>query len=137
MALPPGWTFDMRPCPHCSKMITQLAEKCRYCKGEVAPAAWEAEEDQATGVERLLVPVGRPASAIAAGYLGLFSLLPLFGIVAIIVSIVALRTLKRKPKLSGRGRAYFGLIMGILTTLLYATPLLIALIYSLSGKNPG
>ena len=136
MALPPGWTFDMRPCPHCGKMISQAAEKCRFCKVEVAPAVWVTDEDQAAGVERFVIPVGRPASAIAAGYLGLFSLLPFFGIAAIIVSIVALRTLKRKPHLSGRGRAYFGLIMGILTTLIYGIPLALALYYYIVGQNP-
>ena len=81
-----------------------------------------------SGLDRFLVPVGRPASAIAAGYLGLFSLLPFFGIIAIIVSLVAFRTLKRNPQLLGRGRAWFGLVMGIVTTVLYAIPIAIALV---------
>ena len=40
------------------------------------------------------MPVGRPISAIAAGYLGLVSVLPPFSLLAIVVSIVALRNLK-------------------------------------------
>ena len=44
------------------------------------------------------------------------------------VSLVALRKLRRDPELSGRGRAIFGLVAGILTTLLYCVPILILLL---------
>jgi hypothetical protein len=36
--------------------------------------------------------------------------------------------LKQNPELLGRGRAWFGLVMGIVTTLLYGIPITIALI---------
>lgn len=63
---------------------------------------------------RMLIPVGRLPLAIVAGYLGLVSL----GIVvlapfAIYFAWTALRALKTKPQLSGRGRAWFGLVAGI------------------------
>jgi hypothetical protein len=41
--------------------------------------------------------IGRPVSAIVAGYLGLFSLFPFFGVFAIIASLVAFRALKQNP----------------------------------------
>ncbi len=82
-----------------------------------------ANEELPEGIDRYLTAAGRPASAIAAGYLGLFSLLPLFGIAAIIVSIVALRKLKAEPYLLGKGRAIFGLVMGIIFTCIYALPM--------------
>ena len=81
-----------------------------------------------SAVDRFIVPGGRPASAIAAGYLGLFSLLPFFGIFAIIVSLVAFRDLKQNPQLHGRGRAWFGLVMGIVTTVAYMISIIVALI---------
>lgn len=136
MDLPEGWTFDMRPCPHCGAMITQVASTCRGCGGAVRPAVRESAD---TAVERLLAPVGRPASAIAAGYLGLFSVLPFFGIAAIVVSLFALRTLKRNPRLSGRGRAWFGLIMGALMTMIYAIPIVLMIIGAVDaaqGRRP-
>ena len=90
-------------------------------------------------LERFLTPAGRPASAIAAGYLGLFSLLPFFGLFAILVGLIALRTLKRNPHLLGRGRAWFGLVMGVITTLLYAIPIVMIIIEAIDaaqGRRP-
>jgi hypothetical protein len=67
---------------------------------------------------RMLIPVGRSGWAIAAGYLGLFSVLVVPAPLALIVSIVAIRDIKGHPDRHGMGRAVFGLIMGILGTLL-------------------
>ena len=67
----------------------------------------------------MMLPVGRPLSAIAAGYLGLVSVIPFFGILSIILSLIALNQLKKNPEMLGRGRAIFGLTMGIIFTLLW------------------
>jgi hypothetical protein len=69
---------------------------------------------------RALLPVGRSAWAIAAGYLGLFSLIVFPAPVSIIISIIAILDI-RKSKSSehpkhGMGRAIFGLIMGLVGT---------------------
>jgi hypothetical protein len=78
---------------------------------------------------RILLPVGRPWSAIAAGYVGLLSPLALVAalmvdeslfillfavpaILAIALGVVALRSLRRHPELAGRGRAMFALLAG-------------------------
>jgi Domain of unknown function (DUF4190)/WXG100 protein secretion system (Wss), protein YukD len=124
---PPGVPEEMKSCPFCGERILAVARKCRFCEEYLDPALREAASEPGA-LDRLVMPVGRPASAIAAGYLGLFSLLPFFGIIAIIVSVVALRTLKRNPHLHGRGRAWFGLVMGIMTTLLYLVPIVLGLI---------
>lgn len=62
--------------------------------------------------------------AIAAGYLGLISVLPLFGVFAIALGCYALAVLKKNPELCGRGRAIFGIVMEIVFTTLYAVLLL-------------
>lgn len=82
---------------------------------------------------RLLLPVGRSGWAIAAGYLGLFSLIVLPAPISLLVSIIAIRDIRKSkgsahPK-HGMGRAIFGLIMGILGT----TLILLALLFSAKG----
>lgn len=70
---------------------------------------------------RLLIPVGRSGWAIAAGYLGLFSFVLIPAPVSLIVSIIAIRDIRRSRGAAkvkrGMGRAVFGLVMGILGTL--------------------
>jgi hypothetical protein len=70
------------------------------------------------GVMRLLLPVGRSGWAIAAGYLGLFSVLILPAPFALATGIVAVIRIRRDPHLHGMGRAIFGIVMGTLGTLL-------------------
>lgn len=69
---------------------------------------------------RMLLPVGRSGWAIAAGYLGLFSLMVLPAPLALIAAILAIRDINKSQKTAspkyGMGRAIFGLIMGILGT---------------------
>jgi hypothetical protein len=78
--------------------------------GAVRP---EAEETM-----RWLLPVGRPGSAIAAGYLALFGfIIPFLGVGAFACGVIALNTLARRPDLVGRGRAMLGIVAGGLSTL--------------------
>lgn len=66
---------------------------------------------------RMLMPVGRSGWAIAAGYLGLISVLVFPAPFAVIAGILAIREMKRDPEKHGMGRAIFGLVMGGLFTL--------------------
>ena len=86
-----------------------------------SPPAREHRIGDDLGV-RVLLPVGRSGWAIAAGYFGLFSLVVLPAPMALILSIIAIRDIKKskntdKPKY-GMGRAVFGLVMGILGTII-------------------
>ena len=63
---------------------------------------------------RMLLPVGRSWWAIAAGYMGLFSLLIFPAPIAIILGIVAIIDIKKHPGKHGMGRAIFGIAMGVL-----------------------
>jgi hypothetical protein len=66
---------------------------------------------------RFVVPVNPSMWAVAAGYLGLFSVLCLPGPIAIFAGIKGLQEIKRDPNKNGDGRAWFGIIMGVLGTI--------------------
>ena len=74
------------------------------------PAAGDIGDDPAM---RMLLPVGRSAWAIVAGYLGLFSVVCVFAPFAVIAGVLAIRDIRRNSELHGMGRAIFGLVMGI------------------------
>ncbi len=61
---------------------------------------------------RMVIPIGRSGYAIAAGYLALFSVLFIPAPFALLFGILALRDIKTNPEKIGKGRAYFGVIMG-------------------------
>jgi hypothetical protein len=66
---------------------------------------------------RMLLPVGRSLWAIAAGYLGLLSLVILPAPLALLFGIVAILDIRKHPERHGMGRAIFGIVMGSLGTL--------------------
>lgn len=84
-----------------------------------------------TGPGNLLLPTQRSGWAIAAGYLGLFAILVVPAPFALAAGIVALRDLRRRPHLGGRGRAIFGLISGSVFSML----LLIVIVTQLSSAR--
>ena len=84
-------------------------EKCRYCGEYLDADLRRAHQKSAGNLDRMLLPVGRPISAIAAGYSALFGIIPMcglpFAIAALVCGIVALKAIKADPDLSGSGRA--------------------------------
>lgn len=68
---------------------------------------------------RMILPIGRSGWAITAGYLGLFAVLFVFAPFALLAGVLGLREIKRKPTLMGAGRAWFGVVMGGLFTILF------------------
>jgi hypothetical protein len=85
------------------------------------------KENQQPMSASFAIPVGRTGLSIVAGYLGLLSILPPFAPISLVVSILALNQLKNNPGKLGRGRAIFGLIMGILGSIILVLLLLIYL----------
>jgi len=70
---------------------------------------------------RWIVPVDRSRTAVIAGWLGLLSIFPYSGTIlapfAIWYGILALRDLKKNPDKRGKGRAWFGIVMGCINTM--------------------
>jgi hypothetical protein len=65
---------------------------------------------------RWLLPVGQSVWSIIAGYLGLFSVICFPAPLALLFGIIAVVHLRNNPRLSGWGRAIFGLVMGTIGT---------------------
>jgi hypothetical protein len=84
--------------------------------GAPVAGAWSAPPERNRSMEALL-PVNRTGLAIAAGYAGLFSMLLIFAPIALVLGILALIDLTKKPDVGGRGRAWFGVVAGALGTL--------------------
>jgi uncharacterized RDD family membrane protein YckC len=84
-----------------------------------------------SSTDQWLVPTNRSGWCIAAGYLGLCAVIILPAPVALIVGIIGLRDLRRHPELRGKGRAWFGIIMGGLFTIL----LVAVIVSSIVGSN--
>jgi hypothetical protein len=78
--------------------------------------AWSGSGQRDRSMEYLL-PVNRTGMSIAAGYAGLFSVLLVFGPIALILGVLALLDLTHKPDVGGRGRAWFGVVAGAFGTL--------------------
>jgi hypothetical protein len=104
-------------CPKCGTPNLYAAVHCESCGAVIQPPRPHPTSLGDDPAMRLLLPVGRSGFAIAAGYAGLFSFIPIFAPLALLLGILALRHLKRNPKLHGMGRAVFGLVMGVLGTL--------------------
>ena len=68
---------------------------------------------------KYLLPIGRSGWAIAAGYLGLVSVLLIFAPFALGTGIYALRDIREHPGRLGVGRAWFGIVMGTIFTALF------------------
>ena len=61
---------------------------------------------------RFVAPIHASVWAVAAGYLGLFSLVLIFAPFSLWAGVKALRDLKAHPHKTGKGRAIFGVVMG-------------------------
>ena len=107
---------------YCQNCGTKIGEEDSYCTGCGAnvrpiPAFAPPKDIGDDPAMRLLLPVGRSGLAIAAGYAGLFSLIILPAPIALLLGSLAIIDIRKHPKKHGMGRAVFGVIMGIIGTL--------------------
>ena len=90
------------------------------------------DDDEEVGDEghQYVIPINTSGLAIAAGYVGLISVLCFPAPFALLLGILALVQLRKNPKLHGKGRAIFAIVMGGLFTIL---PVILLLLGALSG----
>jgi len=110
----------MRTCPDCAEEVAPNDEFCSYCDADLAARRSRSRSrERASDIGddaamRMVLPVGRSGWAIAAGYLGLFSLICFPAPFALVVGIIAFLDIKKNPDKHGMGRAIFGIVMGVL-----------------------
>ncbi|MBW3624141.1 MAG: DUF4190 domain-containing protein [Armatimonadetes bacterium] len=109
-------------CRNCGSDNPNTNFFCHSCKRILQPALPESAQErmESDPAMRFLLPVGRSGLAIAAGYAGLFAVTLILAPVALILGILALRDLRRHPDKIGKGRATFGLVMGLLGSVFLA-----------------
>ena len=120
-------------CPGCDSLLYQQprsGKSSMLCAGCHATLSWDGRQlqnvnlsrgPQANRAARAIVPLGTNGWAIAASYLALIGMIScgFGGPFALILGIVALVSLKKNPGQRGKGRAWFSIVMGIGTTILY------------------
>ena len=145
----------MTSCPYCLQEIQVGTVQCPHCGaatnqqpgfGEGQPQgnpyagenAYQSPQHQsqppkpgggADPLLKMIVPVGRSGLSILAGYLGLFSLIcGLLAPFAVIFGIWAVIDLRKRPGVSGMGRAIFGIVAGTLLSIVYLFVILASLV---------
>jgi len=65
----------------------------------------------------MIVPINVAPLALIAGYAGLGAFLCLPAPIALLLGVLALRDLEKRPDRTGKGRAWFGVVTGVVGTL--------------------
>ena len=81
-----------------------------------------------------VLPVNTSGLAIAAGYVGLISVLCFPAPIALVLGILALRHLKKNPRLHGHGRTIFAIVIGALFTIPLVIGTVALMVKAASGK---
>lgn len=125
---------EKRPCPKCGETNYATDRQCMSCGASLVgaqpppppvPAAPMIGPPVASsgGAFEAVIPV-RNGSALAAYYLGLFSLVPFIGVpmgvVAVVLGIKGLQFGKANPGVHGTVHAWVGIICGGFWALVYA-----------------
>jgi len=110
-------------CTHCGAQLPENAASCAKCGFAVPPRQSCCDFESEL---RYVIPVGRSWWSILAGYLGLLSPIPPVGVFAVLFGVVAIRGIRRHPGQLGLGRAWFGIVMGALFTVVHLVALVVA-----------
>jgi len=115
---------ELKECPYCAEQILAVAMKCKHC-GEYLDDELRDEErlsKSAGTLLRMVAPVEVSGKALVAGYLAFGAFIPLLGLLpglaALFLGRAGLKEIERKPNLSGKGRAWFGIVMGIISIIM-------------------
>jgi len=128
-------------CPACGAVNPPEVSRCGRCGAPLAagpanpfadlpmqggaypyppPGSYPPSAPGADDGLRMLVPIGVSPWAIASGYLGLVSpiCLGFTGPFAILTGILALKQIKKDPRIGGKVRSVVGIVLGALGTLM-------------------
>ena len=107
-------------CPQCGTQNDDNAFRCVSCQEIIQPIPIQLQVSSIDDSQamRMILPVGRSGLAIAAGYVGLFSILFFPAPIALLLGILAIRDIKEHPEKHGMGRAVFAAIMGGIFTVI-------------------
>lgn len=115
-----------KECPICSEQILAVAKKCKHCGEYLDDDDIEERRPRksANTLMRMVAPVEISVMSLFAGYMGLFAMFPLVGIVPAVIGIFlgwgGLREIRQKPNLSGAGRSWFAIIIGVICLILWS-----------------
>lgn len=98
-------------CPGCGAANSDGTVVCAECGGVMPRPAPPSGMDPRS--MRGILPVNTSPWAMAAGYLGLFSLLVVFAPFAVVCGVMGLRQIRRNPGMFGSVRSWFGIVMGV------------------------
>ena len=123
-------------CPKCGTQNDDNAFRCVSCQEIIQtipfqPRSVPVENDPAM---RMIIPIDRSGLAIAAGYLGLVSIIYVLAPFALILGILAIRDIKKHPEKHGMGRAVFAVIMGAIFTVVLLICVIAIIVASFSGR---
>ena len=97
--------------------------RCNSCDstniiGVDVSSSSKMETGQSDVAMRMLLPVNRSGYAIAAGYLGLISILLIPAPFALLFGLLGVRDIRNNSEKHGMGRAIFGIVMGTIFLIL-------------------
>ncbi len=108
-------------CPSCGKQVAETDAFCRFCARSLSPDK-SASSESAQRPSAALGPAAKPdepirrsGEATASLILGLFSFIPMIGLLAVIFGHLARASIRRSGgRLLGQGMAFVGLLLGYL-----------------------
>lgn len=101
-------------CPRCGTQNEDKNDRCIQCNQNLLPFRQEAPIPSDKELIRLIPYTN--SSALISYYLGVFSIIPVFGIVlglaAFLLGIMGLRAAKKRPEIRGKVHAWIGIVTG-------------------------
>lgn len=105
-------------CSHCGTRLAEDVDICCKC-GLPSKAQINASFRNEASALKWFVPIGRSVWAVMSGYLGLLSIIPGVGLLAVICGCLGLEAIAKNPQKSGKGRSWFGIVSGAIFTILH------------------
>ena len=119
-------------CPKCGTQNDDNNFRCAQCQEILHPSAPPMVIDQDNTMGGMM-PTGN-GPALAAYYLGVFSVIPFvgipLGIFAAIMGIRGLRKIRENPAVKGKIHSWVGIIAGGLFAFAYSIVLVLIIVYS-------